>query len=103
MTHTPDPATDTGAVSILDLPHAPDVFADRLHGAFLCNGNIHMTLVSRRCDYAAQPSAFTDTVIGRLVMPFDAAERAAKFLLEFVERMKKVHSAASPEMPKTLQ
>jgi hypothetical protein len=107
MTNTPDPMPspipESAAVPLVDNPLAPDVFTDRVTGAFLNNGNVHITLVSRRCDYSKNPPFFSDVVIGRLVMPFNETEAAARFLLDFVERMKKVHEVTSPEVPKTLQ
>lgn len=103
MSNTPEPATERDTVVLIDNPLAPDVFADRIAGAFLTNGNVHMTFLSRRCDYTKTPNVFQDVVIGRLVMPFAEAEGTARFLLDFVERMKKVHGVTSPDAPKTLQ
>lgn len=82
---------------------APEVFSDGVVGAFLTNGNVHITFASRRCDYSQTPGAFTDAVMGRLIMPFGAVENTLKFLGDFVERMKK--QLANPPMdgPKTLQ
>jgi hypothetical protein len=87
---------------MLDNPGAPDVFADAVAGAFLTNGNVHMTFLSRRCDYSQNPNVFTDVIIGRLVMPFAAVENAVNFLSDFVERMKK-QLANPPDAPRTLQ
>ncbi len=100
---TPSPPPEDAPIPVVDNPLAPDVFADRLAGAFLTNGNVHMTFLSRRCDYSKRPNIFSEVVIGRLVIPFAEAEATAKFLLDFVERMKKVHGITSPEVPKTLQ
>ena len=80
-----------------------DVFADAVAGAFLTNGNVHITLVSRRCDYSRQPNVFSDVVIGRIVMPLVAVENAAQFLTDFVERMKKQLANPQANAPKTLQ
>jgi hypothetical protein len=90
-------------VPLIDNPLAPDVFADRIAGAFLVNGNVHITLVSRRCDYTKQPNSYTDAVIGRLVIPFPEVEGMARFLLNFLDRMKKVYGVTSPTVPRTMQ
>jgi hypothetical protein len=103
MTNTPESTDKSDPVTLIDNLGAPDVFADRVAGVFLTNGNVHMTFVSRRCDYTKTPNVFHDVVIGRLVMPFPEAEGTARFLLDFVERMKKAQGVTSPDVPKTLQ
>jgi hypothetical protein len=106
MANTPESdktPPNEAVVPIIDDSAAPDVFADRIAGAFLANGNVHITLLSRRCDYSRQPNFFSDVVMGRLVMPFPEVENMARLLLDFVDRMKKVHGVTSPEIPKTLQ
>jgi hypothetical protein len=74
---------------------APDIFADGAFGAFVTNGNIHITLVSRRCDYSTQPNSLSDVVIGRLVMPLAAAEKMAQFLGDCLETVKRQGSLAA--------
>ena len=54
---------------------APDIFADGAVGAFVNNGNVHITLVARRGDYDSLPSRLIDVEIGRLVMPLPAGEQ----------------------------
>jgi hypothetical protein len=68
---------------------APDIFADGAFGAFVTNGNIHITLVSRRCDYSINPNSLSDVVIGRLVMPLTAAEKMVQFLGNCLESVKR--------------
>lgn len=82
---------------------APDVFADRIVGVFLNNGNVHMTLASRRCDYSVTPNVFVDAVIGQLVMPMAAAENLAQFLTGFIDRMKKQPTHMPADTPRTVQ
>lgn len=74
MTNIP-PGT---AMGFIDNPHAPDIFADGLTGFFLLNGNIRLTFESARVSHAASPGPVNRVVIGRLVMPVDAAENMAK-------------------------
>jgi hypothetical protein len=96
-------APEETPIKLVDNIGAGDVFVDAFVGAFLTNGNVHITLASRRCDYTQQPSVFSDVVIGRLVMPLAAAENAAQFLTDFVERMKKQLANPPADAPKTLQ
>jgi hypothetical protein len=60
--------------------NAPDLFASGAFGAFVDKGNVHITLVARRCDYSSDPNILTDVVIGRLVMPLSATEQMVQFL-----------------------
>ncbi len=94
---------DDVPVKIVDNVLAPELFADLVSGVFLNNGNVHLTLTSRQCDYASLPNVFSDVVVGRIIMPFSAADNLVQFLGNFVERMKK--QAASPpiDAPKMLQ
>lgn len=92
---------DSPNVSLLDNALAPDLFADRVIGGFLSDGNVHLTFVARRCDYSQTPNVFRDVVIGRLVMPFTAADGMARFMTDFVARMKAQLSNAPSS--KTLQ
>ena|ERR1041384_2853032 len=87
------------AVTILDNPASGDVFTDGVIGVFLLNGNVHITLGSHRSDYSKQPNVFHDVVIGRVVMPFVAAENAVQFLGEFLTRMKQQAATAPPDTP----
>jgi hypothetical protein len=90
-------------VVLVDNLGAPDVFADGCIGAFLTNGNVHMTLTCRRCDYTKQPNVFSDVVIGRLVMPLAAVENMAQFLGDFATRMRSQLANMPAGAPKTLQ
>jgi hypothetical protein len=103
MARTSPPKPPEPEIRIVDNPGAPEVFANGVIGAFLNNGNIHITLGSRRCDYSRQPNVFTDVVIGRLVIPFAAAENAVQFLADFMERMKQIAADPSSSAPRTLQ
>jgi hypothetical protein len=106
MTNTPDePERPSFASSTLrDNIGAPDVFADAVVGAFLTNGNVHMTFVTRRCEYSVEPNVFSDVVIGRLVMPLAAVENMAQFLWDYVQRMKSLGPKdAQPPPPRILQ
>ncbi len=94
---------DEPKLAIIPNVGASDVFADHIVGAFLTNGNVHMTFAARRCDYSVQPNVFVDAVIGRLVMPMVAVENMIEFLSGFVARMKEQPAHISGDAPNTLQ
>jgi hypothetical protein len=95
--------TEETPVPLIDNIGAPDVFADRVVGAFLTNGNVHMTFCSRRLDHTKTPGTFSDLVIGRLVMPFAATENMIEFLEDFVARMKAQAASVGDTSKRTLQ
>lgn len=103
MAEDPEPGADGTQFVLVENLGAPDVFADRAVGAFFNNGNAHITLASRRCDYSKQPNVYADVVVARLVMPLAAAEELARIVLDLAERARKVYGVTSPEAPKTLQ
>jgi hypothetical protein len=103
MEKTPEFADTEVPITVVDNLCAPDVLADAMIGAFLTNGNVHMTLVARRCDYSKHPNIFSDVVIGRLVMPFAAAENMAKFIGDFTKRMKEIPAHLTADTPTILQ
>jgi hypothetical protein len=80
-------------VGFIDNPHAPDVFADAISGFFHFSGNLRMTLESIRVSHVTTPGPINRVVIGRLVMPIDAAEEFARRLLEFTTQQR---TAANP-------
>lgn len=94
---------ETKPVKIVNSASAPEIFADLVSGVFLNNGNVHITLTSRHCDYGSVPNVFSDVVVGRLVMPFAAAENMVEFLGNFLERMKKQAASPPVDAPKMMQ
>ncbi|MEJ0062595.1 MAG: hypothetical protein WDO70_05190 [Alphaproteobacteria bacterium] len=68
--------------------HAPDVFADEATGFAFANGNVHITFSSYRVDHSSDPGPTHRVVIGRLVMPLEAAEAFQYGLADFISRMK---------------
>jgi hypothetical protein len=81
---------------------APDIFSDGAYGAFITNGNVHITLVTRRSDHGNPSGHLTDVVIGRLIMPIGAAEKMVKFVGDCLEATK-LPLSISPDMQRTLQ
>jgi hypothetical protein len=80
--------TDMPTLGFIDNPHAPDVFADAVSGLFHVNGMIRMTFESVRVNHATSPGPLNRVVIGRLVMPVNAAEAFARGLLQFIEQQR---------------
>jgi hypothetical protein len=81
---------------------APDIFATGAVGAFVNNGNFHITLVARRGDYGHLPNQLTDVAIGRLVMPLPATEQMARFLGDCLETIKR-QAAVDTNVSRRLQ
>src|SRR5665647_1294000 len=79
MTDIPD------QMGFIDNPHAPDIFADGTTGYFLLNGNLRITFEAARVNHISCPGPINRVVIGRLVMPIEAAEATAKAILDFME------------------
>jgi hypothetical protein len=71
-------------VTFVDNLHAPDVFADSVTGVFLFNGNLRITFESFRSSYVADPAPISRVVIGRLVIPLDAAKNMRDLLVDFL-------------------
>jgi hypothetical protein len=90
------------SASFADNMHAPDVFADGASGWFFLNGNIRITFESVRASHISSPGPVSRVVIGRLVMPIQAAEAMCKGLLEFIETQRNQSNPPSQTAP-TLQ
>jgi hypothetical protein len=84
--------------TIINNPHSPDVFADAAIGFFTFNGNMRITFESARSNYAVSPIEVDRVVIGRLVMPVDAAEAMAKAILDQLARMRASGEEAPPNV-----
>ena len=92
-----------GAGILVDNPGAPDVFADAIIGAFLKDGNVHMTFASRRCDYTKDPNLYVDVVIGRLILPLAVAEHMVQFLGQTLPTLKSAMANIVTDAPTTAQ
>jgi hypothetical protein len=75
-------------MALIDDLHAPDIFADGLSGYFFLNGNIRLTFESARASHVSVPGPINRVVVGRLVMPMEAAERMAKDVLASIEQVR---------------
>ena len=91
----------SGPPEFIDNPHAPDVFADEATGFLLLGNNVRITFSSVRVNHVTTPGPVRRVVIGRLVLPLDAAENLHKGLADFLGRMKERAKASSG--PVTLQ
>jgi hypothetical protein len=83
----PAPASPPATVplSLVDNPHAPDVYADEVVGFFINNGVVKITLSSARVNHGVNPGPVNRVVIGRLVMPIQAAQALAAGLFDFLK------------------
>ena len=89
---------------IIDNIHGPDIFSDGVAGIFLHNGNIHLTLASRHCDYGSKvQNDFSWVVIGKLVLPFNVAEDLVRVLGDFINQMKSQTANTITDVPRTIQ
>jgi hypothetical protein len=73
---------------LIDDPNAPDIFVDALTGYFVLNDNVRLTFERARVNHAGPPGPLNRVVVGRMVMPLDAAERMARELLAFIEQVR---------------
>jgi hypothetical protein len=78
---------ETDIRPLTDNPMAPDIFIDAAAGFFFLNGNIRITFESARASHITHPGPINRVVVGRLIMPLDAAETLAKGLLDFIRKM----------------
>jgi hypothetical protein len=80
---------DEKPVPVVSNLDAPDSYADGAYGVFVTNGNVHITLVARRCDYSNNRSGhLADVVIGRLIMPISATEKMVQFIGDCLQAIK---------------
>ena len=55
---------------------------------FIYSGNVRITFESWRVSHTASPGPVNRVVIGRLVMPIDAAEALARSVLDFISQQR---------------
>jgi hypothetical protein len=75
-------------MSLVDNPTAPEMYADALSGYFLLNGTVRLTFECARANHVSMPGPVNRVVVGRLMMPLDAAERMARDVLAFIEQVR---------------
>jgi hypothetical protein len=62
------------AISFMDNPLAPEVFATAATGFLVNAGNVHITFEAMRVNHVTSPGPVNRVVIGRVVMPLIAAQ-----------------------------
>ncbi len=85
-----------GKLPLIDHPHASDIFVDGSAGVHIFNGVARIALETVRVDHSSNPPATSRVLIGRLVMPFSAAERMARAILEFAEQHRRSQTPPAP-------
>ena len=81
-------ANSDNPITVLHSALTPDVYADNAIGIHTFAGNMRITFESLRSDYTGGQGVAESVIIGRLIMPVEAAERMAHFILLQVERLK---------------
>lgn len=90
-------------VNFVDNPHAPDLFADACTGIFFFNGNIRLTFESARVNHVTSPGPLNRVVIGRLVVPLQAAEGLRDLLTDYLGKLQNQSPSGQAPGPTTLQ
>ncbi|MDP1630727.1 MAG: hypothetical protein Q8L66_04840 [Caulobacter sp.] len=73
-------------LAFIDNPHAPEVFASAFSGLCSVGGNVAITLESIRVDHSTSPGPVNRVVIGRAIMPPNAAHDLAVALFDYLKR-----------------
>ena len=81
------------APTLIDNPHAPEVFADDVRGIAYGNGIVKLTFTSYRVNHISTPGPVAHVVIGRLVMPLSGARGLRDILDQHIKRMDAGESA----------
>ena len=82
-------------VELIDAPHAPTMYATAYSGIWLYAGAVHVTLEASRINHSTSPGSIQRVVIGKLVMPVEAAQRLAVGLFKFLTE----HGVPPPNLP----
>jgi hypothetical protein len=72
---------------LTDNPLAPELYADEATGFFVHQGNLSITLSSARVDHRSNPGPVARVVVGRVVLPINAAVGLAVGLYDFLKKM----------------
>lgn len=68
------PPTQARTMTLIDDPHAPEFFTSRCCGFSIGQGNVTLTFESVRCNHFDAHGAMNRVVVGRVVMPIQAAQ-----------------------------
>ena len=71
---TPQPPVAPRTPKLLDDVHAPEFFTSMCSGFSMGQGNITLTFESARCDHSDPNGGLNRVVVGRVVMPIQAAQ-----------------------------
>jgi hypothetical protein len=87
---SPPPAQPTPpkpGLEFIELPGAPDLFADGATGFFLHNGVLRITLETQHFDHSGTHAPAIRALAGRIAMPAAAASALAVNLFDFLKKM----------------
>jgi hypothetical protein len=83
--------------TLVDNPHAPEVFADDALGFFLRGGVVRITFSTGRVDHRTSPGPINRIVVGRMAMPLSGAQDLAMGLYDFLKKMGADPARRQPE------
>jgi hypothetical protein len=101
MTNNPDDSEPQ--FGFIDNSLAPDVFADNVTGLFFFGGNIRLTLETLRVNHVTTPGPVNRVVIGRLILPLQAAKNLRDTLVEYLKKIESPESQAQAPGTQTIQ
>ncbi len=73
QTPAPEPVVAEGP-RLIDDPHAPEVFATSCCGFSIGQGHVTLTFESARCNHFDPKCGMSRVVVGRIVLPIQAAQ-----------------------------
>ncbi|PLC06393.1 hypothetical protein CY658_04990 [Variovorax sp. RO1] len=77
-------ADDKAEVNFIDNPHAPEIFSHGYSGLWRNGGLLHITFEAPRIDHGSNPGPINRVVVGRLVIPIEAAMHLADNIKGFL-------------------
>jgi hypothetical protein len=90
-------------LTILNNPHAPDLFIDDCPGFNCLNGVMRVTLAAVRSDYSTPAIVAHRVVVGRLVMSVAAARLLVTEVHDFMQKHDLNPPPIEPESPRVIQ
>lgn len=97
MTNKPSQPPANPPVNFVDNPHAPDVFADSVTGVFFFGGNLRLTFESYRVNHVTTPGPVNRVVIGRLILPMQAAKGLRDLLNDYLKKYESEGGTPPPQ------
>lgn len=84
-------AEESKPIPLIDDPHAPDIFTTNVSGFVHLEGVISITMECAKSDYSGTSPELNRVVVGRLLMPTEAAHRLAVGLFDYLRTKGLIH------------